>query len=255
METFLEIKGLCRAFGGLRAVDNVSFDVTTGVIQAVIGPNGAGKTTLFNCVAGSLRPDSGSVSFCGRDITGQPPHRIARAGISRTFQNIRLFSNMTVLENVLVGLHTRGCAGFLAGMLRLPSAKREEKQLRAQGESVVKELGLSEIRDRPCAGLSFGEQRGVELARAVVSRPKLLLLDEPAAGLNMHETHALANRIKSIRDSGITVLLVEHDMSLVMDISERIVVLASGRKIADGTPKDIQANPEVVRVYLGDDDA
>jgi branched-chain amino acid transport system ATP-binding protein len=255
METQLQIRGLSRSFGGLKAVEDVSIDVRKGAIQAVIGPNGAGKTTLFNCVAGSLAPDTGTVHFQSENVTGLPPYRIAYAGISRTFQNIRLFANMTVLENVLMGLHTQGKSGFFAGMLRLPGGRAEEARLRERALSVAEELGLAPICSRLCAGLSFGEQRGVELARAIVSGPSLLLLDEPAAGLNAHETHELAAKIQAIRNRGITVLLVEHDMSLVMEISEYVVVLASGKKIAEGTPREVQANAEVVLVYLGEEDA
>jgi branched-chain amino acid transport system ATP-binding protein len=252
---FLEISGLDRSFGGLRAVNNVSFNVEQGSIKAVIGPNGAGKTTLFNLIAGALRPDGGAVLFDGHDISGLPSHRIAEHGILRTFQNIKLFPQMTVLDNILVGLHTRGTSGFLKGMVQWPAMLREEEALRDRADEMLAFFGLTDEADTEAARLPFGRQRAVEFARALAASPKLLLLDEPAAGLNIHETRELAGQIMRIHGTGVTVLIVEHDMSLIMDISQEIAVLSYGVKIAEGSPSEIQRNPEVVRVYLGENDA
>jgi len=249
----LEVRGLNRFFGGLHAVRDLDFSVTEGQIQALIGPNGAGKTTVFNMIAGMLRPRSGEVRFRGKKITGRQPHAIAALGIARTFQTTRLFPRMTVLENVQVGRHLRGRAGFLAGMFNLPRAWKEERAIRDEARNMLEKLGLGAQAEVIAGTLSFGKQRLVEFARALAMEPKLLLLDEPAAGLNIHETGELARLIARIRDWGITVMVVEHDMSLVMDISDTIVVLNQGGKIAEGKPTEIQKDPEVVRIYLGDD--
>jgi len=251
----LEVRSLERSFGGLRAVGGVSFDAAEGLITAVIGPNGAGKTTLFNCITGTIHPDRGAVSFNGASVFRLPPHRIAARGISRTYQNLKLFTGMSVLENVMVGRHARSRSGTLAGMLRLPGARREERAVREESMRCLELLGIAHLAGADAVSLSFGQQRSVEFARALACGPKLLLLDEPAAGLNIHETAAVARLIQSIRGRGVTVLLVEHDMSLVMDISDHIVVLSNGQVIAQGGPRAIQKNPDVVRVYLGDDHA
>jgi branched-chain amino acid transport system ATP-binding protein len=251
----LEVCRVSRAFGGLRAVDAVSFAVEAGQVKAVIGPNGAGKTTLFNLIAGSIRADSGEMRFDGRAIHGLPPHRIARLGMSRTYQATHLFAHMTVLENVMVGRHVRSRGGMLPCMLRLPGCRREERRIADRAGEFLAFLGIDSLADADATSLSFGQQRAVEFARALATEPKLLLLDEPAAGLNIHETAALADLIGKIRDRGITILIVEHDMSLVMSVSDEIAVLSSGRKIAEGKPREIQANQEVIRVYLGEDDA
>ncbi len=251
----LEVNNLSKRFGGLQAVKDVAFDVERGVIKAVIGPNGAGKTTLFNLLSGFSAPDSGSVRFGGSWIHGKGPHLIAAAGISRTFQHIRLFSRMSALENVAVGRHVRSRAGFLSAMLHLPSARREELDIREQALAAMDFLGIAQLAGEDAASLSYGQQRAVELARALASEPELLLLDEPAAGLNMRETADLADLIVRIRGRGITVLIVEHDMSLVMNISDQVVVLSYGEKIADDTPLAVQKDPHVIRVYLGEDDA
>jgi branched-chain amino acid transport system ATP-binding protein len=251
----LELSGVSKRFGGLQAVKDVSLRVEKGTIKAVIGPNGAGKTTLFNLVSGFLAPDAGAIAFRGEPIQGRPPHEVAARGLARTFQHIRLFSRMTALENVMVGRHVRSRAGFLAGMLHLPWTWREEREVRERSLEVLDFLGLSSLAGAEATSLSYGQQRAVELARALAGEPELLLLDEPAAGLNMRETADMARLIARIRERGLTVLVVEHDVSLVMGISDEIAVLSYGRKIADADPRSVQKDPEVVRVYLGDEDA
>jgi branched-chain amino acid transport system ATP-binding protein len=251
----LEVKNLSKRFGGLQAVKDVSFTVEPGSIKAVIGPNGAGKTTLFNLVSGFLAPDAGTVVFNGVPIHNRSPHEIAAQGLSRTFQHIKLFSHMTALENVMVGRHVRSRAGFIAGMLNLPGTRREQHSVREKSLAILDALGLADLAGREATSLSYGQQRIVELARALASEPGMLLLDEPAAGLNMRETADMARLIAAIRKQGVTVLIVEHDMSLVMNISDEIIVLSYGEKIADDAPHAIQKNPEVIRVYLGEDDA
>jgi branched-chain amino acid transport system ATP-binding protein len=251
----LEIRELSRSFGGLKAVNDVSFTVQAGSIKSVIGPNGAGKTTLFNLISGMLPCDSGSVLQNGREITGFQPHRIAELGLSRTFQTTTLFSRMTVLENVMVGRHTRTRAGFLSGVLSLPWTWKEEREIRERSMGLLDALGLADAAAELASNLPFGRQRLLEIARALASEPSLLLLDEPAAGLNIYETKEMADLVLKIRGWGITVLLVEHDMSLVMDISDEIVVLNYGRKVAEGQPAAIQRDPEVIRIYLGGDHA
>ena len=251
----LEIRELSRSFGGLKAVNDVSFMVRTGSIKSVIGPNGAGKTTLFNLISGMLPCDSGIILQNGRDITGFQPHRIAKLGISRTFQTTKLFSRMSVLENVMVGRHPRTRAGFLSGVLNLPWTWKEEREIRERSLELLGTLGLNDAAGEPASNLPFGKQRLLEIARALATEPSLLLLDEPAAGLNIYETREMAEIVLKIREWGITVLLVEHDMSLVMDISDEIVVLNYGRKVAEGEPAQIQRDPEVIRIYLGGDHA
>jgi len=251
----LEIRNLNLSFGGLHAVNDVSFSVCRNKIKAVIGPNGAGKTTLFNLISGMLKPDSGSIYFMERPIHQLPSFRIASGGISRTFQNIKLFSNMTVLENVKVGMHVKTGSGFFSGMLKLPSALKEEKIIEQKSMELLKNLGLGDLVYQNAGNLAFGKQRIVEFARALSSEPDLIMLDEPAAGLNIYETAELSDIISGIREKGVTVLIIEHDMSLIMDISDEIVVLSSGSKIAEGMPRDIQSNPEVINIYLGDEDA
>lgn len=251
----LEIQNLNRRFGGLHAVNSVSFAVEPGMIKSVIGPNGAGKTTLFNLIAGNLPANSGTIHFDNKKINGYKPYQIASLGLSRTYQNIKLFHGMTALENVMVGRHIRSKAGFMAGMLNLPWTWSEEKKTKEKALEYLDLLGVSECADIEISNLSFGQQRGVEFARALATEPTLLLLDEPAAGLNIYETAEIGCLISKIRESGITVLLVEHDMSLVMDISDEIVVLSFGEKIAEDLPHNIQQNEEVIRIYLGDEDA
>jgi branched-chain amino acid transport system ATP-binding protein len=248
----LELRGLHKRFGGLHAVNDVSFGVERGLIKAVIGPNGAGKTTLFNLITGTVPASGGQVLFAESDISGKKPHQIASLGLARTFQNIKLFSDMSVLENVMVGLHVRSRTGFIGSMLRMPAGRREERRLRVQALQLLDRLGLSDFADCEATSLAFGQQRAVELARAMALQPSLLLLDEPAAGLNIYETAEVGRLISSIREQGVTVLLVEHDMSLVMDISDEVVVLSFGKKIAEDVPQSIQQNDEVIRVYLGE---
>jgi branched-chain amino acid transport system ATP-binding protein len=250
----LEVSGLSKRYGGVQAVNDVSFRVGKGMIKAVIGPNGAGKTTLFNMVSGLVAPDAGSITFGGEPIHGRPPHRVAARGVSRTFQNIRLFSQMSALENVMVGRHLRGRSGFLAGMLGLGRARREDQEVRRRALEVMEFLGIAALAEAEATSLAYGQQRAVELARALASDPEMVLLDEPAAGLNIRETRDLAALITRVRARGITVLLVEHDMSLVMGICDEVLVLSYGEKIADADPRSVQQDPQVVKVYLGDEE-
>ena len=251
--TLLSVRGVSKRFGGLQAVNDLSFDVAAGSIKALIGPNGAGKTTLFNLISGFLRPDRGEIVFGGTEVQAMPSFRIASLGMVRTFQHIRLFPKMTVLENIMVGRHVHSSAGFLAGMLNLPSTWREERRIREKSHEVMELLGLTAHAGTEAVSLAYGQQRLVEIGRALACEPKLLLLDEPAAGLNMRETNEMGGLIGGIRNLGVTVLLVEHDMSLVMKISDEVVVLSYGQKIAEDRPLAVQKNPEVIRVYLGDD--
>ena len=254
MSALLQVTRLNRFFGGLHAVADVSFSVTEGAIKAIIGPNGAGKTTLFNLISGNMEPSSGETRFQGELITGLKAHGIAMRGLARTFQNTKLCPHMTVLENTMLGRHTRSKAGFIAGMLNLPWTWREESEIREKSLKILELLSLEDLSDTEASSLPFGKQRATEFARALAAEPKLLLLDEPASGLNLHETEELAELILKIRDLDMTVLLVEHDMSLVMDISDEIVVLNYGEKIAEGTPSEIQKNQEVIHIYLGEDE-
>lgn len=251
----LEVSHLHRRFGGLKAVNDVSFAVDSGKIKGLIGPNGAGKTTLLNLISGTLPFDSGTIKFHDQPIQHLPPHKIAARGIFRTFQNIKLFAKMTVLENVMVGRHTKSKASIAAGIFNLPRTHKEEQHIREQSLAILDMLDIAHLADVDAQSLAFGQQRHVELARALAGEPRLLLLDEPAAGLNIHETEHLGEVIRKIRDLGVTILLVEHDMSLVMTISDEIVVLSFGEVIAEGTPREIQKDQEVIRVYLGEDHA
>jgi len=250
-EALLSIAALHHWFGGLHVIDGVGFSCERGKVMAIIGPNGAGKTTLFNLVAGSLSPAAGSITFDGKQIAGAPAHRIAALGIARTFQATRLFPRMTVLENVMVGRHLRARGSFLRDLGGRLFNGREDESMRSSSMDILEALSLADLAERQAKDLPFGRQRVVEIARALAAEPALLLLDEPACGLNPSETEEMAGRITAIRDRGITVLIVEHDMSLVMGISDRVVVLSYGRLIAEGTPREVQANEDVVAVYLG----
>ncbi len=247
----LEIKTLGKNFGGLPALDNVSFSLARGRITALIGPNGAGKTTLINTITGVLVPDRGEIVFAGRDLVGLKPHEIARHGISRTFQNLRLLPTHTVLDNVLCGLTVKASRSFTAAMLRLPGLRHRERLFRLQALEMLDRFGLAAKAAWPLAALSYGEKKKVEMARAFVAGPRLVLLDEPVAGLNPAETAEIGVLLRQLRRAGHTMLLVEHDMELVMRLSDQVVVLDSGRCIARSTPDEIRTNPLVLEAYLG----
>lgn len=251
----LEIKGLSKSFGGVTAVSSVSLRVAENAVSALIGPNGAGKSTLLNAISGIEPPDEGEVLFSGERINGQSPVRIARKGLSRTFQHLELFGEMTVLENIMVGRYAKTKAGFLSSGFRLPFVAKEERESRETGEEILAYIKLTHRRDELASNLPIGEQRILEIGRALATEPKLLLLDEPAAGLNIRETKELGELIKRIRsEKGVTIILVEHDMDLVMHISDRITVLNFGEVIAEGTPLEVQKNPEVIAAYLGEEE-
>ncbi len=249
----LDVRNVRRSFGGMVAVDDVTFTVPQGRIKAVIGPNGAGKTTLFNIISGLLATETGQVLFKDRRIDGLRPYQIARAAISRTFQNPSLFLQMNVLENVMVGQHCRSRCDFVSSCLRLPRQRREERAIRDAAMAQLEYVGLAHLAHAPASSLAFGQRRMIELARSLATEPELLLLDEPASGLNNRETDDLSRMIVKIRDRGITILLVEHDMSLVMGISDDILVLHNGRRISEGSPTQIQNDANVISIYLGSD--
>jgi branched-chain amino acid transport system ATP-binding protein len=248
----LEARGLRKAFGGLVAVDGVDLAVAAGDIVGLIGPNGAGKTTVFNLLTGVLRPTAGAVSLDGQDLTGRPPHVVTRAGVARTFQNIRLFGQMTALENVLVGMHGRLRGGMVRSVLRTPGLRREEAAARERAAALLARMGLPGREGRLAAQLSYGDQRRLEMARALATEPRVLLLDEPTAGMNPGESRAFMELVRSLRaERNLGVLLIEHDMRVVMGISDRITVLDHGVPIAEGSPEEVQADERVIAAYLG----
>lgn len=251
----LRISGVSKVFDGLLALSGVSLAVWPGRIKGLIGPNGAGKTTLFNLIAGTLLPTAGDLQFLGRSIVGLPPYRIAQLGIVRTFQGVQIFAGLTVLEHVLVGLHRHLRSGLVASAFRTGSLRAEEAALRARAARLLDEFGLAAWADVPADGLPFGLQRLVEMARAMATSPRLLLLDEPGAGLNATEKAAMVDLIRRLRTSGVTIFLIEHDMRLMMGLADEVAVLDRGALLAEGSPPAVQRDPQVIAAYLGEADA
>jgi branched-chain amino acid transport system ATP-binding protein len=247
----LKLQGLGISFGGLRAVDNVDFEVPEGIVSAIIGPNGAGKSTLFNLISGVYRPDSGKIFLSGNEVTGLPPHRMAALGVGRTFQATHLFPQDTAIDNVLAGRRLRTRSNLVDAVFRTPRHHREERESRELAVAALRRVGAEDLAHRPVGGLTQEARKQVAIALALATEPRLLLLDEPAAGLNAPETQRLADLIRRIVDDGVTVCLVEHKMRMVMSLADRILVLHHGAKVAEGTPKEIVDNPRVVEVYLG----
>lgn len=253
VRALLSVEHLTMRFGGLTAVDDVSFSAWDGEITAIIGPNGAGKTTVFNCLTGFYQPTAGEILLDGTPIHGLPGHKIARQGVVRTFQNVRLFKDMTAVENLLVAQHRHLNTGFLAGLFKTPAFRKSEREAMDFAAHWLEQVNLTDVANRPAGTLAYGQQRRLEIARCMMTRPRILMLDEPAAGLNPRETEDLKALIAMLRDKhGVTVLLIEHDMKLVMSISDHIYVINQGTPLANGSPEQVRNNPDVIKAYLGE---